>query len=449
MIEDNRSDSLPEDLEVLKSIYPELEIDETSLSLEINLNPEYHNIEIQLCSEKDTVLQSVESRYFQPLKLVAQLPVVDEEGVDLKCWFLNEEVLRKMMLKIHKLINDSIELDMQDSMLYTIIDYMNVDLAQEFYSLVFHDDKIKTTSTAFYNKVLETSHDLRLLKFAQERFTCSICLDPYDSIYGILLDYDHAFCKACFKEYAIQMINSDDVTKLQCPNCPIHILKDPQTKPSKDLKTILFTPKVNINILSQVLDTDMMKRYELQRHNLLFERYSQYFPLCISKCPACSTYKFRDDDDDYLVICDHCRLAYCFECKRSWHGKFNNCRSKSNFIPTDIVEQFLKDPSEIRKKKIAKEYGIMFLNFVMDQYNTEKKFRETVAKSKDLMGCPRCSTVINKSYGCNKMICTLCNTKFCFLCGEFLGRDCYEHYIKLESPCYGKLFLGMPGAEDL
>lgn len=66
-----------------------------------------------------------------------------------------------------------------------------------------------------------------------------------------------------------------------------------------------------------------------------------------------------------------------------------------------------------------------------------------------LQGCPVCGTFVEKSMGCNHMICGVCSCHFCFLCGDGLSaRNPYSHYSDKGLSCYGKLFEGLTGLED-
>lgn len=442
---------LPDDLEVLRSIYPEIQLQNggRELVLEIKLEPE-SKIDVILQSSVGKELGRFQTKYFEPLRFHTTLPM--RVGVvEIESSWISLDLLDEMKAKINNMVQDAVETDMMDSLLYTVIDYLTVDLIQDFYGKLFNND-IKTESESYYKELQQTSHEQRLLNFAKDRFTCSICLDSYDGVDGLLLDCDHAFCKPCFKEYAIQIINnSDDVSKLQCPNCPIPNPKNLHLKTTSELRTILFTPKITKSTLSQVVEPELVEKYETLRHNFLFEKFQQYYPFSCSKCPRCSHWVFRDDVDDKLVICDHCKLAYCFECNHSWHGTTNYCGSKLNSIPYEIIEEMLQDDtSESRKEKLSQMYGRRTLKLAIDAFISEKLFREAVENEEDLMSCPKCSTVVTKSDGCNKMKCSVCSFHFCYLCGELLDTaNPYTHFADLKSECYGKLFEGMPGTEDL
>jgi E3 ubiquitin-protein ligase RNF14 len=41
--------------------------------------------------------------------------------------------------------------------------------------------------------------------------------------------------------------------------------------------------------------------------------------------------------------------------------------------------------------------------------------------------CPTCGVAISKSGGCNKVVCSLCSAKMCWLCGKVIRG--YEHFL--------------------
>lgn len=446
MVEENE---LPDDLEVLKSIYPEIQIFSDHLVMDVKLDTE-DEISIVWNSSLGKKLQEFKTRYFEPVRFEVKLPATAGQVCFKSSWII-EECLKDMEAKINSMVEEAAESDMIESLLYTIIDYLTVDLHIEYHDHLFPQGLIITESKDHYDHLTGISQIRRLQIFQENRFTCSICLDSHDGLNGILLDCDHAFCKSCFREYVNQIMNSDDVSKLQCPNCPIPNLKNLHLKTSSELKSILFTPKITNQVLQQVLDHETIQKLDSMLHNFLFEKYQQYYPFSCSKCPRCSHWVFRDDVDDKLVQCTNCQLAYCFECNHSWHGTTNYCGSKLNSIPIIVLEEMLsEDITDTRREKLSQMYGRRTLRLAVDAYVSEKLFREAVENEEDLMACPKCSTVVTKSDGCNKMKCAVCSSHFCYLCGDTLDfENPYTHFTELKNACYGKLFEGMAGTEDL
>ena len=76
---------------------------------------------------------------------------------------------------------------------------------------------------------------------------------------------------------------------------------------------------------------------------------------------------------------------------------------------------------------------------------------QEINKSGLVKKCPQCKTGIEKSSGCNKMHCSNCHAKFCWLCLEVI--DDYNHFwtadaegTPLPGKCAGKLFEGVETA---
>jgi hypothetical protein len=59
------------------------------------------------------------------------------------------------------------------------------------------------------------------------------------------------------------------------------------------------------------------------------------------------------------------------------------------------------------------------------------------------------SPLLQKSDGCNKMVCGKCSTFFCWLCEERLNPQApYQHFSNPASKCYNLLFYGVPDSDD-
>ena len=64
-------------------------------------------------------------------------------------------------------------------------------------------------------------------------------------------------------------------------------------------------------------------------------------------------------------------------------------------------------------------------------------------KNKGLLKfCPMCHAPSIKNNGCNKMLCTICNNVWCWLCRK--DSISYDHYnTNLTGSCIGKLWDGV------
>jgi E3 ubiquitin-protein ligase RNF14 len=461
-----KSENVSEMLEVLKSIYPELQIssknDDLSYDLSIvnELLPN-RNVRFELVRNDPLgglgdgkVLEFFESGCFEGIKFRCGLPL-NEDDVEIRSCWIDDDTLRSITNDIRQLITVH-EVDKDETadeeLLFSVFDLFMNEISFKYESDIFSNYLIQTTSEARFKSYRSMTQRARMNEFKKNRFSCSICLESKDGeTDGVLLDCDHCFCKECLKEYFQQIIDSDDVLRLQCANCPIEPLKNFSEKTTSELKGLLFKDKIDFDVFKQVqLDNDYQQKYfkllELSR----FEKFRTVYPFSCSECPRCSRWIFRENVDDKLMHCGYCKLAYCFDCNHSWHGKNNACGWKMNTIPRDILEKVASgECTDSELKRFQQVYGRQNLKLAVDSLIADKLFFETVSETDELVKCPNCNTVVTKSDGCNKMQCVVCSENFCYLCGESLTKgNPYEHYNDHFSPCYGKLFEGMPGVEE-
>lgn len=97
------------------------------------------------------------------------------------------------------------------------------------------------------------------------------------------------------------------------------------------------------------------------------------------------------------VQCNRCQLVWCFQCHAPWHDGIT-------------CGEFRKGDRMLRYWAKEVHYG---------QQNAQL--------------CPKCKIYIQRTKGCDHMVCTFCHTDFCYKCGckfrgyKFLG----DHYSKL------------------
>lgn len=99
-----------------------------------------------------------------------------------------------------------------------------------------------------------------------------------------------------------------------------------------------------------------------------------------------------------LVVCQDCKLEWCFICHAPWHREGVTCK------------EFQKGDKLVRNW--AKEFHF---------------------GSKNAERCPKCKVFIQRTAGCDHMTCSHCDTHFCYKCGEryievtFIGNH-YERF---------------------
>jgi E3 ubiquitin-protein ligase RNF14 len=100
------------------------------------------------------------------------------------------------------------------------------------------------------------------------------------------------------------------------------------------------------------------------------------------------------DPSDLLAICDDCDFAFCSRCYHSWHGEFIYCRPK------------VENGDLTAEDKASLEYLALHTS-----------------------PCPTCGAPAQKTHGCNHMICSRCDSHFCYLCSAWLDpTNPYRHY---------------------
>ncbi|XP_045181788.2 uncharacterized protein LOC123540640 isoform X2 [Mercenaria mercenaria] len=126
----------------------------------------------------------------------------------------------------------------------------------------------------------------------------------------------------------------------------------------------------------------------------------------VKTCPRCSNIlKISDEDSQQktkyglLVTCPECRLEWCFECQAPWH---KNIKCKEFRKGDKLVKSWAKE----------KHYGTT---------NAQK--------------CPKCKIFIERKGGCDHMICSKCDTGFCYKCGgRYLDLKFFGNHLSRYSP---------------
>jgi len=111
----------------------------------------------------------------------------------------------------------------------------------------------------------------------------------------------------------------------------------------------------------------------------------------IKKRPTKSKLKFNSAPKLTKVQCNECQLVWCFQCHAPWHDGIT-------------CNEFRKGDRMLKYWASEVHYG---------QQNAQL--------------CPKCKIYIQRTNGCDHMVCTFCQTDFCYKCGcrfrtfKFLG----------------------------
>lgn len=446
---------IAETLELLQTVFPEL-ITNSDESMPYKLTVNFHP---ETCTTFSLIKEGSDNKTVASFKtqevvgydFVFRLPLT-KDNFRISSIILTSDQITRLMDQVRHVIEDTAEMEDETASAMSACNFAVLEAPIEHEKELLRNYHFFTTNETLYHSWYKACMDVKFAKFHKSRFCCSICLEYKDGSDGVLFDCEHCICKDCFKEFATVTIDDGDVTKLQCPDCPMKELKGLNLMGPRELRDLLFTRKISNEMLQMVLSKEYMKKYEELFSTLTHTKFATYYPNLVSKCTRCKEYVIRDDADELLIICGNCNFAHCFECGHSWHGRFNGCGEPFNAIPQRVVEHLLSEMITFEEIALYEaRYGRKFIKRAVNMELAERAFRAEVESNPTLVECPKktCRQIITKGDGCNKMRCAVCGTHFCFLCGTaLLPQDPYAHYRERSSDCFERLFEGMRGVVD-
>ncbi|KAL0267325.1 UNVERIFIED_CONTAM: hypothetical protein PYX00_009624 [Menopon gallinae] len=268
--------------------------------------------------------------------------------------------------------------------------------------------------------VINYNAERKKLEFNRTFFTCNICFTTALGIDCTMFENcNHVFCNNCVSSYFTIQINDGAVNQIKCL----------ESKCSSDA-----TPMQVKNIVSP----EVFAKYDSLLLQSVLDALDNviYCPRKICQYPAT-----RDADENF-AICPNCQYVFCIFCRMVYHG-IEPCRLKSE-EKRMLVDKYVNASPEV-KAEMELRYGLKHLQTLVND-----SLAETWIDS-NCKNCPHCNVSIEKSYGCNRMICWKCGTYFCWLCSATLDpADPYFHFNNASSRCANKLFYLTPlGEEEL
>lgn len=218
--------------------------------------------------------------------------------------------------------------------------------------------------------------------------TCYVCYGPIESTDRFVLpDCGHVYCQSCIARY----LTVSTVDGQVYPTC-FYPLDNPSIR-NEDVEK-KDSPKCNVRISSSVIKSVFVSNNDevsLKKYNrFLFMKENFH----ARECPKCDHLQIWNEkvvpidasahvienerQNAYTIICDSCSYKYCYHHGGAHEG--GTC--------------------EMYNQSIEKELSLS---------------NEFIALSSK--PCPGCGVLLTKSSGCNHMVCTQCNTNFCWLCG--------------------------------
>lgn len=468
-----------EELDTLKMIYGDqirIFSDKSGGEIGIPLDLERPIKVTLLHHNEDHVIKTKHVKHLPCLKLrfvlPANYPYKEPPSLQLECKLVIPGRLREMCEKLHR----QWELT-QDQVLFTIIDMLQQMMNDEF-DLLIGSAINCGLDASLYEELVEYDNECTQKEFDSTTFTCEICQTSLKGSRCLkFTPCGHTFCNRCLRDFFLALIRDGDVEKVHCPdiNCTNEFLKirekymrlDTLSDPNfdfNDFRNKLITPFIKLTLLQKILGFDDEGKELYRRFITLYQDHqhafiAKLFPTRLVSCPRskCPAMIFREDMISRLVICRVCDYAFCNTCRKSYHSDSIDCSRRNDTkqyqgVPIEDLEIWLEsEPKSKKRNDLRYRYGFDLMSRVSQEYKMDKLFNEMLAdESQGFKKCPTCDLIIQRSDGCNKMRCSSCFTFFCNVCGIYLDHDHpYDHFKEPTSPCYGKLFEGMPGMEDI
>lgn len=328
----------------------------------------------------------------------------------------------------------------RDMVVYTYIDHVQ-QAAEDLFGLVEEKEGLEVDTQ---HKIAVLDYDIKAKKaaFDRETFSCGVCLDPKKgSVCHRMVDCGHVFCVDCLQDFYNNAVKEGDLATVRClaPGCAKEREKAAAAeKKGKKVRTFISPSE----LLQIPLEPEVVQRYVTLKYKTELESDKNTIYCPRSWCNGAARSKKHKKPDGFelgeasddegsegedeagpggkvkpykpekelLAICEDCGFAFCSRCQQSWHGEFVRC-------------------SAPRKKGELTEEDIASLEYV--------KLHTTP--------CPTCAAPVQKTHGCNHMLCYRCQSHFCYLCSAWLAPDNpYQHFNQQpdgkRTSCYMRLW---------
>ncbi|RIA92785.1 hypothetical protein C1645_723143 [Glomus cerebriforme] len=341
-------------------------------------------------------------RHLPPVKLIFSMPsnypIEESLQFELECCWMRWDWIRRLEKRLLKIWEE--ERDVVCLLQYISIEFYNIG-----------QTTLKTLMRTYDQQA--NNQD-----FVNDHFTCGICLEEKrgDKCYRLNL-CQHVFCQVCLREYFMMLIREGFVIQVKCP--------DPGCKSQN---------KLTKEEITEIVGNEMSQRYTelLEKQKLETDPLVTYCPRKVCQAPV-----RKESAVEKLCVCTKCTFAFCWFCQRTWHGvgvpcAINNLRK--------VVQEYMA-ADEATKSMLELRYGTKNIEKLVrdaqEEMETDKWMKSNTQK------CPQCETAIEKSMGCNHMLCTRCETHFCYLCGNWIDpEEPYSHFNNPKSSCNQRLFDG-------
>ena len=236
-----------------------------------------------------------------------------------------------------------------------------------------------------------------------EEKCCQICME--ETVEGGRYEVSacrHVFHKDCLADSLRHVLHltTDNPFPLKCPVCP------PGATPllMHDVFEMLNVTGVDKNDLTRALVNQILRTDGRQ-----LEGKPQVSACIVPDCAGIHVSSRSSSGMPVFASCTECGTRVCTNCKNPKH---------------DDVHEACADFA------------------ARNAHQTEAE-RLTAAAMDAMRKCPNCKRVLEKHSGCNAMLCSMCDTAFCWLCDKICGKDAHGHFSIKGTKCYGKCFAGL------
>ena len=226
-------------------------------------------------------------------------------------------------------------------------------------------------------------HSRQITLFQQRMHRCSICFEEQRGDLFMRLDCNHTFCRSCLAHQAKLHVTEGTIEKVKCP--------EPGCGEA-----------LGAHLLKRLLSEELYERWDTLILAKALDAMSD-----AAYCPRCGTLSLEDTEEN-CADCPKCFYVFCTLCCEGRHPGVQcvSAETRLEMLRKKAEGGGAAAVAELRRKE----------NDVMSLAEIEKSTKP----------CPSCGMAIQRSEGCNKMVCGNCSAAFCYKCGKQIAG--YDHY---------------------
>ncbi|KAH8818592.1 hypothetical protein DL96DRAFT_1470986, partial [Flagelloscypha sp. PMI_526] len=239
--------------------------------------------------------------------------------------------------------------------------------------------------------------------FAESSFFCELCLNSVHGRQCLQLSCQHIFCRDCLKEFWSLHISEGKGERVTCP----------------DPGCVKEGRCANDDDITRIVSPEELERLEWLRKKAILEKDPT-----VVHCPVCQFPVILPQESvevdfgwEKLRSCDSCGYNFCAYCRCAWHGPLSHCRESQSIV----MEYLSRSTGSKQRKLLLDRYGCSNILRLVKAYTEEQENAKLIENT--TTRCPQCKVAIERSVGCNHMICSRCRSHFCYGCGGRLNSN--------------------------